>query len=112
MKNKYIIMVDTCTFMASNSEAYFKSIKNNLKREDNYIILQYKVATEINRLLEHDKKETRRKAKIASKFLNRMLEEKVVRIFGSEKDDFADHQFIKVIQMYRSKRNICITLIN
>ncbi|MGL4654578.1 MAG: hypothetical protein ACRCWM_01635 [Sarcina sp.] len=107
MKN-YMIMVDACTFMTDMSKDYFSSIKDELIKTNNHIILQYKVAKEINKLLINEKKETRERAKQASSFLNSLIAEDVVKIYGSDNDNFADHQFLNIIHKFRAQRDICI----
>ncbi|MCT8975434.1 hypothetical protein N4T77_02370 [Clostridium sp. CX1] len=106
---KYLIFVDTCSFMCDQAEVFFQgNFINQLENRGRKILVQYKVAEEINRLQESNKKETRDKAKKAGTLVNRLIRKQLIDPIGTEKDKFADHTFLKVFMDKVTEFNMCL----
>ena len=110
--NKYKIFVDTCAFMNSNAESFFKQLTPKLY--ENKLLVHESVINQLQWLQKDDDLETRKSASKGEKLFIRLYKKGLAKNFKTAKNDrYTDNNFVFIFNQYRIQYKLClITLDN
>ena len=110
--NNYKIFVDTCAFMNSNAESFFKQLTPKLY--ENKLLVHESVINQLQRLQKDDDLETRKSASKGEKLFIRLYKKGIAKNFKTAKNDrITDNNFVFIFNQYRVQFKLClITLDN
>ncbi|WP_174733511.1 hypothetical protein [Mesobacillus harenae] len=105
----YKLFIDTSTWMFPDSQNFLSTeLPHALLEAKEQIKVPVRIIEEVNRLMTHEKRETRHKAKKAAALLKSYFDHEIARAFGSSSDPFADQTILYVFQQFRVKYNLAL----
>ncbi|THE12315.1 hypothetical protein E1I69_11475 [Bacillus timonensis] len=105
----YKLFIDTSTWMTPHANEFIeKKLTSILSASSKQIILPYRIIQEVNKMMDHEEREKRHRAKNAGKLLQIYLNQGMAAVFGNKSDPFADQTFLYVFQQFRVKYNLAL----
>ena len=109
------IFIDTCSLLSEHAEEFWNHIIPVLREENESVIVPFKVYKEIEKYADNEElckgKDNPDFNKIAKRAQNRIIKlqkEGLVKVYGSENDNFADNVFLTVFTQFRMKYNLIL----
>jgi len=105
----YKLFIDTCTLLFDKAEnLFYRDLPPLLLRHKKRVVIPAKVVSEVERLQNHQKKDTREAAKRGATILKNYIDQNLVDIRGEKGDPFADGVFQYVFMKFRTQYNLAL----
>lgn len=105
----YKLFIDTSTWMTPQARGFLEEkLMSVFLGSGRQVILPQRIVQEVNKMMKHEDREKRHKAKDAGNLLRLYLGQGIASVYGNKNDPFADQTFLYVFQQFRVKYNLAL----